>query len=536
MKMLKYYLFASLCLAALTIHSIGSWLMLPLAWFTVSISLVTFAYATNYPHIFRKHGTGKIPWYITWLFWPYLGCVHLYNAIERGRDVVDAFQPLTDNLFVACRLFPSDVDMLKAEGIEAILDVTAEFDGLNWSAEQQGLHYLNIPVLDHQAPTSEQLAHGMAWIAAQHELKRKVVVHCALGRGRSVFFCTAYLLATNPDYTVREALEKIQNRRETARLNKHQLKGLTKLHHSQNFTHREQAALVINPVSGSGKWFTNENDIVGMLTEKYNLSIHFTEKETDVAALAKQIMSDKQPNIIIAGGGDGTLASVAHGVHQSDVQFGILPLGTANSLATVLLGSLSKIDPINRACEAILAGKTKPIDIMNCNGRTALLAAAVGFGQEMIEKAGREEKNNSGQLAYIRGLWQAVSENKPLNFKVSFDGAEQSQIECVSLVVANAAPKTTILAQGHGEPIYDDGKLDITILPVEPDGAQNLTVAELILPKLDGKPSNIRTEQCEKINIEFEQEQHFALDGEVLSAKSIEIVIQKHALNVMVPN
>ncbi len=154
----------------------------------------------------------------------------------------------------------------------------------------------------------------------------------------------------------------------------------------------------------------------------------------------------------------------------------------------------------------------------------------------MIEKAGREEKNNSGQLAYIRGLWQAVSENKPLNFRVSFDGAEQSQIECVSLVVANAAPKTTILAQGHGEPIYDDGKLDITILPVEPDGAQNLTVAELILPKLDGKPSNIRTEQCEKINIEFEQEQHFALDGEVLSAKSIEIVIQKHALNVMVPN
>ncbi|WMO12929.1 hypothetical protein [Pseudoalteromonas piscicida] len=119
---------------------------------------------------------------------------------------------------------------------------------------------------------------------------------------------------------------------------------------------------------------------------------------------------------------------------------------------------------------------------------------------------------------------------------MSFDGAEQSQIECVSLVVANAAPKTTILAQGHGEPIYDDGKLDITILPVEPDGAQNLTVAELILPKLDGKPSNIRTEQCEKINIEFEQEQHFALDGEVLSAKNIEIVIQKHALNVMVPN
>ncbi|RXF05835.1 diacylglycerol kinase family protein [Pseudoalteromonas sp. PS5] len=535
MKMLKYYLLASCVLAALTIYSLGSWLMLPLAWFTVSVSLVTFAYATNYPHIFRKHGTGTIPWYITWLFWPYLGFVHLYNAIERGRDVVDTFQPLTEDLFVACRLFPSDVDMLKAEGIEAILDVTAEFDGLNWSAEQQGLHYLNIPVLDHQIPTPEQLAHAMAWIEAQHKLNRKVVVHCALGRGRSVFFCTAYLLLTNPQYSVREALEKIQNQRETARLNKQQLKGLTKLHQNKNFSHELSAVLIVNPVSGSGKWSEYENEIVGMLTEKYRLSISLTEKDTDVSVLAQHLVSQVQPHIVIAGGGDGTLASVAHGIYQQDTLFGILPLGTANSLATVLLGPMSKLDPINQSCEAILAGKTKAIDIMHCNGRAALLVAAVGFGQEMIERASREEKNHSGQLAYIRGLWQAVSENKPFECQVSFDDGEHFAMKCVSLVVANAAPKTTILAQGHGEPIYDDGLLDVTILPAEPSGAQNLTVAELILPKLDDSSSNIRTAQCEKINIAFATDQHYALDGEILSAKDIEIKIHKHALDVAVP-
>jgi diacylglycerol kinase family enzyme len=173
---------------------------------------------------------------------------------------------------------------------------------------------------------------------------------------------------------------------------------------------------------------------------------------------------------------------------------------------------------------------------MTCNDKTALLAAAIGFGEEMIEKADREQKNMSGQFAYIKSLLEAVSENKPLKLKVSFDGNAYSDIECVSLVVANAAPKTTILAQGHGEPIYDDGKLDVTILPFKPESAQSITVAELLLPEQERVFSDIRIKQCEKINLEFEQEQNFALDGEILHAKSIEIVIQKHALNVMTPN
>lgn len=535
MKMLKYYLLATALLAVLTFYSIGSWLMLPLAWFTLSLGLVTFAYATNNPGIFRKHGTGKIPWYSTWLFWPYLGGAHLYNGIERGRDVVDAFQPLTDDLFVACRLFPSDVDMLKAEGIEAILDVTAEFDGLNWSAGQQQLHYLNIPVLDHQTPTPEQLAHGMAWIAAQHELGRKVVVHCALGRGRSVFFCTAYLLATHPEYNVRQALEKIQNRRETARLNKQQLKGLTKLHQSEDFTHADEAVLIINPVAGGGKWAQHENEIIGILSEGYKLHIYFTEAETDVAALAKEKLAQHQAKLVIAGGGDGTLADVAHGINEQDVLFGILPLGTANSLATVLLGPMSKVEPVERACEAILAGKSKSIDIMDCNGQTALLVMAVGFGHEMIERADREEKNSSGQLAYLRGLWQAVSENKPLQVDVELDGEAIEPVECVSLVVANAAPKTTLLAQGEGEPIYDDGKLDITIMPYDAENNQSLSITELILPKGTIKSDKVVTHQCQQIKLTFKQQQHFALDGEVMSAKSIEICNHKHALKVLVP-
>ncbi|MFX3748115.1 dual specificity protein phosphatase family protein, partial [Streptococcus suis] len=85
----------------------------------------------------------------------------------------------------------SDIDNLKDNGITAVLDVTCEFDGLEWSSTQENINYLNIPVLDHRAPTSSQLNQAINWIAHHVKNNRRVVVHCALGRGRSVFVMAA---------------------------------------------------------------------------------------------------------------------------------------------------------------------------------------------------------------------------------------------------------------------------------------------------------------------------------------------------------
>lgn len=120
------------------------------------------------------------------------------------------------------------VDMLKNNNINAILDVTAEFDGLDWTAYQLDFDYLNIPVLDHTSPTQEQLTLAINWLDQQLVEGKNVVVHCALGRGRSVLVLAAYLLARDPSLSILDAMDKIQSVRSTARLNKHQLAALEK--------------------------------------------------------------------------------------------------------------------------------------------------------------------------------------------------------------------------------------------------------------------------------------------------------------------
>ena len=134
MKMIKYYLAISLLfLVAAAVTGVW-WISLISAWTGFSVLCVALAYILNKPGIFRKRNDGTIPTAIRWVFWPFLFGTGLYNWFARKYDRVPAVQKVTDEVYLACRLFPDDIESLRSNGVTAILDVTAEFDGLDWSS------------------------------------------------------------------------------------------------------------------------------------------------------------------------------------------------------------------------------------------------------------------------------------------------------------------------------------------------------------------------------------------------------------------
>jgi diacylglycerol kinase (ATP) len=92
----------------------------------------------------------------------------------------------------------------------------------------------------------------------------------------------------------------------------------------------------------------------------------------------------------------------------------------------------------------------------------------------MIESAARTEKDAEGQFAYIKGLWNAVRLDEAVILKVTIDEESTFQLETTSFVVANAAPFSTILAQGGGEPDLADSLLDITWLPSDATATEKM--------------------------------------------------------------
>ncbi|KPZ54758.1 diacylglycerol kinase family protein [Pseudoalteromonas sp. P1-25] len=504
-------------------------------WSALSLILVSGAYIFNLAKIFRKRENGIIPFYIRWAFVPFLLGAQIYNAYSRKHDKVPPIQKINEHLFLACRLFPSDIDTLKENGITAILDVTCEFDGLEWSSTQENISYLNIPVLDHSVPTHSQLNQAINWIHHHIKEDRRVVVHCALGRGRSVFVMAAYLLSQDKNADVHQILAQIKETRETANLNKHQLRHLAKRHKKGELVIKNKAVLIANPVSGTKMWQDKEPLIVARLSEYYDLNVLTTSKEVNGIELAKQAIKNK-PDIIIACGGDGTVTEVASVLVNTQCKLGIIPMGTANALAHVLMGISSKIIPVEQACELIIDGQTHTIDTAYCNDELMLLLAGIGYEQSMIEKADRDSKNKSGQLAYLNGFFQAFSEQKAQTLYVTLDDNQTQEVHTNSFIVANAAPFTTLLAQGGGQPNHEDGLLDINwLIPSEENTTSVLSIAELMFSSITQTQLAISSHHtnAKKVTITADEEIKYVLDGEIKTADTLTITIDPASLNVI---
>lgn len=537
MFVVKYYFaIAAACFCgAFLIPNLAASLIL--GWGGISVSLVILAYLFDLPSIFRKSGDGKIVWWIRWAFIPFLGAARLYNLWARRHDKVEPIHQVGPNLYVSRRLLSSDLDALHTSNITCIVDVTAEFAGLESAMTDKHFDYLSIPVLDHKAPKFRKLRHALNWIDTQINQSRSVVVHCALGRGRSVFVVAAYLLSQNPELSVDEVLQQIQSVRSSARLNRRQEKALRSMHRKGLLKLEQPAWLIANPVSGGGKWQAYGQRLIHDLTRQYRLKVCFTEPDLSADELAQQALKHG-PGLMIAAGGDGTVGEVASVIDQTDIRLGIVPFGTANALCHVLYGMGSKTAPIEKACEAILSGNTQKMDTAYCNQQIMLLVMGIGFEQKMIEYAHREQKNQLGQFAYLTGFFNAVVSDNSIQLRCQLDDDQPFQLQARSFVVANTAPFTTLLAQGGEEPQPGDGKLHVTYL----DQADSVT--ERLLALSDITLSTVGMQEktelfsyttAEKVHITADKTIEYVVDGELFSTEELEIEISHQSLTVCTP-
>jgi len=507
-----------------------------LGWAALSMLVVSSAYWLNSASIFRKRSDGSLPWYSRWLFIPFLFAVGLYNVLARRRDKVPPIQQVSSGLYLGARLTAKDLPKVQQHNIRAVLDVTAEFAALDQLSQFSSLHYLNIPVLDHAIPTATQLQQAVNWLAQQRAAGRKVLVHCALGRGRSVLVLAAFLLSRHNSRSAEQALALIKQVRHTARLNRRQLKALRHFIHSYSHHSQVQAWLIVNPVAGGGKWASAEAEIVSLLSPFMLLSIRTSSESCSAQQLAKQACQ-AGCKLVIACGGDGTVPEVASELVGTDVRLGIIPLGTTNALSHALWGISAKLMPVRSACLNIIEGHSKAIDTASCNGKLMLLLAGVGFEQQMIAAADRDRKNELGQLAYLNGLWQAVQANHVQSLIVQFDDQPEQLLHTASLVVANAAPLTTLLAQGSGAPDLHDGKLDITWLNTDAGESSMLGLVELAFAGLTNISLHASSQFCRarriRIRRQDQQPLQYVIDGELYTDMTLDIGIAPASLQVM---
>jgi len=296
------------------------------------------------------------------------------------------------------------------------------------------------------------------------------------------------------------------------------------------------AHLIFNPVSGGGNSEQDLEFIKQMLEPHLHLEIHLTSPNISSQELATQAIS-QSADLIIASGGDGTVSAVAGAVIGTDIPLGIIPRGTANAFS-MALGITQQLNQMRRACEIILAGKTRIIDTARCkNGLPLILLAGIGYEAETIEKADREAKNKWGSLAYIMAGWQQLDEQNLFTAEIEIEGRLET-FEAGAITIANAAPPTSVLAQGIGEVVVDDGLLDITIATVDNKIQAVTTILSMLgaaLIKTSAELDNIVHLRSRKVKISANPLQKVVLDGEIIGNTPLEIECLPRSLKVFAP-
>jgi diacylglycerol kinase family enzyme len=178
------------------------------------------------------------------------------------------------------------------------------------------------------------------------------------------------------------------------------------------------AKVIINARSGSGYedgLHQRLTEILGAAGIDSEISIAHTGKE--VSELA-QSAAKTNYDLLVAGGGDGTVNAVASSVVDTGKTFGVLPLGTLNHFARDLKIPLD----FEGAAQNLVSGCPRKIDVGEVNGRIFLNNASLGLYPIIVREREKQQRLGSGKWpAFIWATIQAFRRYPFLDVRLRVD-------------------------------------------------------------------------------------------------------------------
>ena len=190
-------------------------------------------------------------------------------------------------------------------------------------------------------------------------------------------------------------------------------------------------SVIFNPTAGRRRWEFVNAVMKELKVKGANVSLVSTRGPGDAEMLAQEY-SERDSDLIVAAGGDGTINEVANGLIASGQgTLGIIPMGTANLVALEI--------GLNRSPQAIaqslLTGTVRQVHAGRANGRHFLLMAGVGFDAHVVAGLNVPLKKRIGKGAYA---WSSAVQMSRFNFPTYHVTADGVAYEAASVVVCKA--------------------------------------------------------------------------------------------------
>ena len=258
-------------------------------------------------------------------------------------------------------------------------------------------------------------------------------------------------------------------------------------------------------------------------------------------------------DVIVAGGGDGTVRTVASAVSGTGHALGIIPIGTGNLFARNMGIPVDDIDAAltvatSHGSRHVDVGRLTLLDDRNADhGHAFLIIAGIGFDAVMIGDTDPELKKNISWLAYfVSGVKNLFAPKYRGNVTItSADGSTHtiSGLAFRTFMAGNCGqiPVFSLMPDAS----YDDGILDFEVIDTSGGllGWANLfgdVVHQTITGKAGSSPlsTNSTIDQIQGVSAEIMLEKPVLaqVDGDMLPAtKHLRFDVERKSLCVRVP-
>jgi diacylglycerol kinase (ATP) len=235
-----------------------------------------------------------------------------------------------------------------------------------------------------------------------------------------------------------------------------------------------------------------------------------------------------QADMVVIGGGDGTLNAAAAGLAELKLPFGILPLGTANDLAR----TLGIPTDLQSALDVIGGGRIRSIDVGIVNDVMYFNVASIGLSAELAEKLTAETKRRFGKLGYAIAAIRVLAGARP--FRADIIGDE-----------GRARSLTLQIAVGNGR-YYGGGNIVASDADIDDESLRLYSLEFVKAWRMvamlhrfrsgeHGELEEVRTLRADRFEVRTRRPRPVNADGEIVTQTPAVFRLLPKAIDVFVP-
>lgn len=288
---------------------------------------------------------------------------------------------------------------------------------------------------------------------------------------------------------------------------------------------KRRALLILNPKARNGKGFNSE---MRSILENGNLSLIEKTARGD-ETISDVIRANTDVDMVIVGGGDGTLNAAAQGLVETKLPLAILPLGTANDFARTIG---IPADP-TEATRQLLTYEQRPIDLGEVNGHLYFNVASIGFSAELAQKLSSDAKKKWGKLGYAIAAARILMRSELFTAYLEHDGITE-QINTLQVSVGNGKFYGGGMAVEKNAAI-DDGKLDFYSLEVD-HWWKLLRLSPSLRQGTQSKWNDVRAFPTQEVIIRTRKPRPVNTDGELSTWTPAHFRLHREAIHAYRPS